>query len=214
MPKTASKKPQKSPRKRPVQARSRATFQVILEAAARILEKRGLSAMTTNHVARAAGVSIGTLYEYFPNKDAIVYALLDEHLHEAELALSYVDAAFVARALTLPIERIVERLVATVVLLHAKKPGLHRTLFEEGARLTVVRERAEALERRIVELVVALFRGHPELHLAQPELQAQVVVRTVESLVHGWVTQPNSAPAERNVFEREIVRLVSAYLRA
>lgn len=61
------------PRRRPLQARSKATVDAILEAATRILEAD--EAFTTNHVAERAGVSVGTLYQYFPDKTAIVHAL-------------------------------------------------------------------------------------------------------------------------------------------
>jgi AcrR family transcriptional regulator len=60
------------PRKRPRQARSRATYDSLVDAATRLLEQRGYAALTTNHVARAAGVAVGSLYEYFPTKEVIV----------------------------------------------------------------------------------------------------------------------------------------------
>ena len=59
------------PRKLPVQSRSRVTFQAILDATARILKTNGYNAITTNRIAEEAGVSIGTLYEFFGNKGAI-----------------------------------------------------------------------------------------------------------------------------------------------
>src|SRR5208283_1724269 len=63
-------------RKRPGQARSQETVGVILEASARILESDGLRGFNTNAIAAKAGVSIGSLYQYFPNKDSIVLALI------------------------------------------------------------------------------------------------------------------------------------------
>lgn len=65
-------KPPLKPRKTPRQARSQATCEAILEAAARILEQGGLPALTTNRIAELAGVSIGSLYQYFPSKEAIL----------------------------------------------------------------------------------------------------------------------------------------------
>lgn len=65
------------PRKRPRQARSVATFEAILEAAARILESLGFAGFNTNAVAELAGVSIGSLYQYFPSKDALIVELID-----------------------------------------------------------------------------------------------------------------------------------------
>lgn len=65
-----------TPRKAPVQRRSAATVEALVEAAARILEREGLDAYTTNAVAARAGVSIGSLYQYFPGKDALTVALM------------------------------------------------------------------------------------------------------------------------------------------
>lgn len=64
------------PRKRPLQSRAVATVAAIIEAAAHILEKDGLDGYSTNAIAERAGVSIGSLYQYFPNKDAITRALI------------------------------------------------------------------------------------------------------------------------------------------
>ena len=69
-----------TPRKKPLQSRSRATVHAVLTAAAHILEERGLSAFNTNAVAERAGVSIGSLYQYFPSKDAILVALMEQSL--------------------------------------------------------------------------------------------------------------------------------------
>src|ERR1700723_2407444 len=75
-------------RKEPGQARSKETVSVILEASARILESDGLQGFNTNAIAVRAGVSVGSIYQYFPNKDAIVVALISsfkEALHDAVL---------------------------------------------------------------------------------------------------------------------------------
>ena len=76
-----------SARKVPVQDRSRQTVEVILDAAVHLFVDRGYAATTTDRVAEAAGVSIGSLYEYFPNKDALVVALDLRHLDHAEARL-------------------------------------------------------------------------------------------------------------------------------
>jgi len=76
------KKSQFRPSKLPTQARARATFESMLDAAARLLSTRGYEALTTNHVAQVAGVSIGSLYEYFPNKETLVAELIRRTLRE------------------------------------------------------------------------------------------------------------------------------------
>ncbi len=68
------------PRRRPRQARAQATVEAIIQATARVLVEDGYDRASTNRIAHAAGVSIGSLYQYFPSKEALVAALVDEHV--------------------------------------------------------------------------------------------------------------------------------------
>lgn len=94
--KPARNRPKKrlQPKKVPAQERSRATYRSMLDAAARLLEKDGYAALTTNHVAEAAGVAIGSLYEYFPSKEVIVAELVRRTMAEVaqEIAASFQEA--------------------------------------------------------------------------------------------------------------------------
>src|SRR5258708_24465090 len=118
------------PRKKPSQSRSRDTVAAILDAAAQVFAESGYAAATTNHIARRAGVSIGSLYEYFANKDALLVALTERHVDEAERELT-VELRTLAAA-PLPLARMIERLVRAMVDLHARDPLLHRVLFEQA----------------------------------------------------------------------------------
>src|SRR5690348_2503051 len=71
-----------APRKKPQQERSRATIDAILTATTRILVRDGFDHASTNRIAEAAGVSIGSLYQYFPSKEALVAALVERHIEE------------------------------------------------------------------------------------------------------------------------------------
>ena len=73
-------RPQLKPRKRPSQARSKATVEAILVAAAQVFRRQGYAGATTDRIAERAGVSVGSLYQYFPNKDAILVALTERHV--------------------------------------------------------------------------------------------------------------------------------------
>src|SRR5438552_3934720 len=95
------------PRKRPRQARSQATVDAILEATTRILLKQGFDSLTTNAAAAAAGVSIGSLYQYFPNKEALVAALIERHVETMNASI-FAELAAVA---TLPLAEAVYRVV-------------------------------------------------------------------------------------------------------
>jgi AcrR family transcriptional regulator len=119
------------PRKTPSQARSRATVDAILQATAHILVKEGYDRLTTNKVAEAAGVSIGSLYQYFPSKEALVSALVDEHVKEISAVLSRELAGSVSESLH---ER-ARRLVAAIISIHRLDPELHRVLNEQLPRV-------------------------------------------------------------------------------
>ena len=119
------------PRKRPVQKRSRATVEAVLVAAARILEEQGLPGFNTNAVAERAGVSIGSLYQYFPSKDAILVALMEHSLTMFSEDLSdAIDGA--------PGDSLVEDLKFMLqmgLMSHLRRPNLMRLLEGEFQRL-------------------------------------------------------------------------------
>ena len=115
----------------PGQARSQETVTVILEASARILESDGLRSFNTNAIAERAGISIGSLYQYFPNKDAILLALIDrfeESLHDAVL-----NSMQAGRGQELKPR--LRSLVRALVMAHYDRPRLNRVLEAEEERL-------------------------------------------------------------------------------
>lgn len=114
-------------RKRPQQGRSRALVQAIVEAGARILGKQGWAGFTTNAVAEAAGVSVGSLYQYFPDKHALIEAIRHRHLQDC---LSVVRAKRELLA-EQPLRNVVQALVDGMIAAHAEHPGLHRALLDE-----------------------------------------------------------------------------------
>jgi AcrR family transcriptional regulator len=79
-------------RRKPTQARARLTIETIFEATARIIERHGAGAVNTNAIAERAGVSVGTLYEYFPNKEAVLIAMARRQLGEDEREIAKVLA--------------------------------------------------------------------------------------------------------------------------
>src|SRR5882757_2789536 len=96
-----------NPRKHASQNRSRATVDALIEATARILVREGFDKASTNRVAEQAGVSVGSLYQYFPGKEALVAAVIDRHNQE----LMQVVRGALAEVATLPMEQGVRKLV-------------------------------------------------------------------------------------------------------
>lgn len=128
-----SSKNRMEPRKRPAQVRSAETVAAIVEAAARILEDKGFRGYNTNDVAARAGVSIGSLYQYFPNKDAITKALLRRETEPLSAALEQVgDAPSLAEGL--------RHFIRAAVAHQLRRPVLARLLDFEEARLPLQAE--------------------------------------------------------------------------
>lgn len=119
------------PLKMPTQARSRLTYQSILEATAYILIEDGYANLTTNHVAERAGVSIASLYQYFPNKESLVVTLHHEH---AKSTRAQIQQAFVNEE-NASLETLVNIFVDAMINVHSVEPELHRVFQEEIPRL-------------------------------------------------------------------------------
>ncbi|MDB4958525.1 MAG: Transcriptional regulator, TetR family [Myxococcales bacterium] len=169
-----------TPRKRPRQQRSKDTVDTILEATARVLVKLGFDGLTTNAVATAAGVSIGSLYQYFPNKEALVSALIERHVEQMNGAV----LAELSRVATLPMQEATRCVIELTIRAHAVDPALHRVLTEQVPRvgkLAKLRELDEICHRMVAGLLAA--RKH-ELAIRDPDLAAFLLVSTIESIVH------------------------------
>ena len=197
------------PRKRPVQQRSQRTVDAILQAAAQVFTRRGYAGATTNHIAERAGVSIGSLYEYFPSKDALLVALMEAHLHEGEEVLARAAAEIVGGSKDLTVT--VRHLVRAMVELHARDRDLHRILFEEAPLPRRLRRMLLEIEDRVSARVALLLATYPEVKVRDPALAATVVVQTVEALTHKLVVH-GMREHDLEAYVEEIVRLVIRYL--
>jgi len=169
-----------SPRKRPIQERSRATVDSILQATARVLVKHGFDGLTTNLVAQTAGVSVGSLYQYFPNKSALVAALIEQHVDR----MTSLCLAELGRVAQLPVAEAIRSVIEVMIRAHAVQPELHRVLTEQVprvGRMAKLRE-IEVLVERVVAGLLAARKA--ELAIEDPEMAAFVLVSAIEAITH------------------------------
>lgn len=191
-------------RKQPKQERAAETRQRILDAAAHVFSEHGYAAGTTNRIAERAEVSIGSLYQYFPNKDAVLRALMDAHVDAGASLLT----ARLADGLPAAIEDMLRVFVRAAIDNHRDNPRLHRVLFEEAPRAPAFLARLHELEQFSVATAEHLLKQHPDVRAGR--LNAQIVVATIDSLVHRLVTSPD--PVDMHELEDEIVVLLTGYL--
>jgi AcrR family transcriptional regulator len=183
-------------RKTPGQSRSIETVNVILEAAARILEERGLAGYTTNAIAERAGVSIGSLYQYFPNKDALTVALIDREIGPLLKATEGIGSGEGFR-------EVVERVIHAAVTHQMQRPKLARMIDFEEARLPI-----GARKGKVTRLIHAALMNALEQEGA-PEVESRsIAAYDLFAIIRGIV----DAAGERR--ERDAVQLEERVKRA
>ncbi len=168
-------------RKKPAQERSKATVDAILDATARVLRKEGYDRASTNRIAEAAGVSIGSLYQYFPSKEALTAALIDRHRAEV-MEIFY---RRMSESGDLPIKDAIRRIVSAMVDAHSVDPALHRILTEQVPKVGRLASLLEDLEVHAAGVVRAFLeaRRH-ELRVKQLDAAIFIIVHAVESVTH------------------------------
>jgi AcrR family transcriptional regulator len=194
-------------RKQPKQQRSTQTRTRILAAAAHVFSAYGYRAGTTNRIAAAADISIGSLYQYFPNKDAILAALIDAHIDAGAALLAERAAAGLPESLE---DRL--RLFARATIdNHRDDPSLHRVLFEEAPRSPALLARLHDAEEWAVRAAHDLLSQHPEVCVPDLKFAARMTVATIESLTHRLIACER--PADTRQLEDSIVAMLTGYLR-
>ena len=205
-----ARKPLTKPRKNASQDRSRATVDALIEATARILVREGFDKASTNRIAEAAGVSIGSLYQYYPCKEALVAAVIVRHNQE----LMQLVRTALAEVASEPLETAVRRLVGVAIEAHRVDPRLHRVLAEQIPR-TGRLENVEAFNREIYGLFKTYLQEHSdELRVVDLGLAAFVCVTSIEALTHNAVLHRSEMLSDETVgaLVEEATRLVVGYL--
>jgi AcrR family transcriptional regulator len=201
------KKPTTTPRKLPKQSRSRVTVEAILEATTHILVEDGYDKANTNRIAERAGISIGSLYQYFPNKEALMTALMEQHAQEmAELVGTKLDCLFDS-----PLEIAIPEIITAVVAAHTINPRLHQVLSDEIPKSGRSPQMQQADERITVMIRAYLERWHDQILPQNLDLTVFILSRTVDSLCHAAVIE-HPKLIRNSQFEREVSNLLLAYL--
>jgi AcrR family transcriptional regulator len=197
------------PRKEPRQARSRAMVDTILDAMSRVLVERGYAKTNTNLVAESAGISVGSLYQYFPNKDALIFALRERHVTRMltlfEDVAAHIDGA---GSLHSDFEALIDALVAA----HLVEPELNRILEEEFPAYNM------PVSTEIRQRFFDAIRGVLEKHrgsVTPPDLDVAtfVIQRMLKALINAVVLTGPGGLSPGSV-RPEILPAVIGYLTA
>ncbi|MEW2355467.1 TetR/AcrR family transcriptional regulator [Spirillospora sp. NPDC029432] len=200
--------PGASPRRIPQQDRSRRTVERILDAATRVLSERGYEGASTNRIAEAAGISNGSLYQYFPNKDAIVVAVLDRFAdHLADRLGAEIEAA-----MTGPWEAGGRALLDAQIRLFEEHSDLLRLIVEQIPRLGPF-DKLDALQRRLIDIVRVYLLLNRDGFREDLDVDTTIwiLAETVGQLSIKYVLDRPPIPHDRMV--AELSELVIRYIR-
>lgn len=178
----------------------------ILDAAARVLIKDGYEAFSTNRVAEKAGVSVGSLYQYFPNKESLIAQLMERHVQELERGIDAITEAAEGLSLT----QIVYALIEENVRAHLVDPELHRVLSdvpEMGKN-----EPKDAFAVKAKARVRATLEAHrKEIVVKDLDLATYILAKLVEASVHDAVSE-RPDELRSGTLALELTRMIITYL--
>ena len=204
MPKSSNDRDTAEGRAQPQQSRSQETWNAILEAAATLFDTQGYEPTTTHQIAAQAGVSVGALYRYFDDKEAVLkelYRRESSSLRERALA-QFSIADLVSRDLP----AILRKTLALAFQVYRERPGLRRVFGEQARKIPELIELRRALEGDVHKAVHQIFAGVPGITVPDIEVGAYLVTVFLEGLMDDFLLYPTEHPdfADERVIEAAI----------
>lgn len=195
------------PRKTPRQARSGTTVEAILAATVQVLLAEGARRLTTTRVAERAGVSVGTLYQYFPHKDALLYAVIQRYLNEVADAVE----ESCQRNLGQPLTMASDALVAAYVDAKCAHAEASRALYLVSAELDMA-DLVNAVFKRFQDAAVPLLASAPDAMFTDPDDIAFDLLATITGATR-VVFEHDVGPVMLERFRRRLMMMCRAFLR-
>jgi AcrR family transcriptional regulator len=196
------------PRKKPVQARSTASVEAIMQATIQVLLKDGKSKLTTTRIAERAGVSVGTLYQYFPNKSSLLQALLKKHLDHIALAVENACEAVHGESLARMAEAITRAFVQAKFQNIDASVALYAVSDDvEGKRI------ARGMHARATKAMTAMFQTAREKTITEPDVVAATLLSAMAGVSRAML-EMGLTRGTLATMEKELTVMVRAYLEA
>ena len=195
-------------RRKPFQERARFTVAAILQAAAEVIDDVGWAHASTNRIAERAGVSIGSLYQYFANKEEILATLVDEHRKDVHvvvgLALDRLEDPAV------PIEDAFRSLFAELIQMHRDDPVLARVLATEVPHHHGGNDHG-AKSDHLVRWLQRVLEERPDVRVLDTTAASYVVATSIEALTR-WLVHEAPDSVDKSAAVEEMVKMYGGYL--
>ncbi|MCB0404500.1 MAG: TetR/AcrR family transcriptional regulator [Bdellovibrionales bacterium] len=192
-------------RKEAKQGRSKQTVGYLLEATAQVLKRGGR--VTTNHIANLAGVSIGTLYQYFPNKDSLLRRYIEKEM--AQIVDEFVQTAEEIRHTETSLQPVMDQIVDYFVRVYSDKRNIFQFFFFRKFVMGLEDEVAWAEDQHI-KVIEGVLRASKEVALSDPKRTSYVIVQASLGVMRStWVRKTSPSEAELGA---ELKKLIRGYL--
>lgn len=195
------------PRKSPVQARSTATIEVLHEATIQVLLKEGIVKCNTTRIAERAGVSVGSIYQYYPNRDSLLAAVLQRHLDSVaekieELCLKYEKTS---------IKTLISALVDEIILAKLSNPEESKALYAiSGERGGL--DLSKRMNDRMLAAISNLLESASDIEFDDSQIVAEFVLGAIMGLIRRVLENQVTDKVEQ-VLESHLKLMVVAYLK-
>jgi AcrR family transcriptional regulator len=196
------------PRKTPVQARAAVTVEAIFEATIQILLSHGADRLTTTRVAERAGVSVGTLYQYYPNKQSLLFAVLENHLDKVA---SVVEAAC-DQACRKPLSDMVREVVEAFVDIKMERADISVALYQVSADVGGP-ELLKGTSKRLRKAIEAMLQTAPDTNSPPDKFAIDLMLAAMSGAMRSMLDGGGSQPMVRKTREN-LVLLCQSYMAA
>jgi AcrR family transcriptional regulator len=194
------------PRKQPVQARSEATVSAIFEASIQVLLAMGYRKMTTTRIAERAGVSVGTLYQYFPNREALISAVIQRYLEDIATSVERDCDRLTGRSLDELVIGLVDAMIAAKCRRIEFSRGMQEPLADIGGTALL-----RAAANRATDLVAKVLRSCSDVKFDAPHRRAALIVTSCRSLLQVAIAD-GAEPSEFTALRGDMQAMVRGYL--
>jgi AcrR family transcriptional regulator len=194
------------PRKTPVQARATVTVEAIFEATIQVLLSHGADHLTTTRVADRAGVSVGTLYQYFPNKQSLLFAVFEEHMERVSREVETASQSAHGKPLNEMIRQVVEAFVDAKMKRSDISMALYRVSADVGGAALV--KRATQRSRKAIE---AMLQTASDVELSPDRIAIDMMLAAISGVMRSALESSGSPTTFRKLKEH-LVLLCQSYM--
>lgn len=196
------------PRKAPIQARSSATVEALYIATIQVLTREGLGRCTTTRIAERAGMSVGTLYQYYPNRDALLVAVLEKHLDRVATAVERSCRDNTGKSVAEMASRFVADLLAAKMRDPQESKALYAVAGGRGGRELIARK-----QERMVKAVSKMLATASDAGFDDPTETAEISLGALFGPLRS-ILEGLASPIPKARLQGQLARLMTGYLKA